>query len=288
MTFYAFIFVLLIIATVTTHALARRRSQERLENRRRVYTWWGISTFLMVVLEAPPLVFAGVFCAIAFISTREAGRLDRAGTGLGKAVGYALALATIVSYAAFGKTTVCQYAIPIGFAWLSYLTRRMPRLSSIFLLLYIGSSLGSFLIFSLGAHFSGQDMREVTGIVLFIVAVCDITQYILGKTYGRHQLAKVLSPRKTWEGAIAGVVTTTLLGATAGHLRGESVASWVVCGALLGLGAILGDLLISSFKRRAQISTTGQCLPGMGGILDRIDSLLLAGPCFALVFSLTN
>jgi phosphatidate cytidylyltransferase len=120
--------------------------------------------------------------------------------------------------------------------------------------------------------------------LLLLVWVCDSAAYYVGRRYGAHPLAPVVSPKKTWEGSIGGFVAATLFGAVAG-------AWWFVpelgpirgalAGALASTAGQLGDLVESLWKRGAGVKDSGSFLPGHGGVYDRIDSLLFAGPVVA-------
>jgi phosphatidate cytidylyltransferase len=118
----------------------------------------------------------------------------------------------------------------------------------------------------------------------------DIAALYVGKNLGRHKLSH-LSPNKTWEGSIASIAGSVLAGLAvvwAGEVlsaRGSTVLHimqpvWqsAILAAILNIAAQLGDLLESAIKRGAGVKDSGTMLPGHGGILDRIDALLLAAP----------
>jgi phosphatidate cytidylyltransferase len=121
--------------------------------------------------------------------------------------------------------------------------------------------------------------------VLLITKSCDIGAYFTGRSLGRNKLIPWLSPGKTWEGLAGGVALATALG-TAGAWVSQQTALeqgyelWqgAVLGAILALVGQLGDLLASLLKRDAGIKDSSNVLPGFGGVLDVIDSPLLAGP----------
>jgi phosphatidate cytidylyltransferase len=118
-------------------------------------------------------------------------------------------------------------------------------------------------------------------LVLLGVMANDAAQYVAGKLLGRRALAPLVSPRKTWEGLLGGVLVTSLVSAWAAPL----LTPWSAAqGALLGVGfsvlGLLGDLLVSAIKRDAGVKDTGSVLPGQGGVLDRCDSLLLVAPLY--------
>jgi phosphatidate cytidylyltransferase len=138
-------------------------------------------------------------------------------------------------------------------------------------------------------------------LVLFLM-VCvwsgDIAALYIGKAFGRHKLAPRLSPGKTWEGSIASIVGSiaaagfviwigdvlTARGNLILHIT-EPIWQTLALAAILNIAAQLGDLLESAVKRGAGVKDSGTMLPGHGGILDRIDALLVAAPVlwFALV-----
>jgi phosphatidate cytidylyltransferase len=121
---------------------------------------------------------------------------------------------------------------------------------------------------------------------LLLVMTSDAAQYIAGKLFGRRPISPVISPKKTLEGLLGGAAVTAGVGAAAAPGVTPFGAGW---GALVGAGfclaGLLGDLLVSAIKRDAGVKDTGAVLPGQGGVLDRCDSMLLAGPLFAVLLS---
>lgn len=118
-------------------------------------------------------------------------------------------------------------------------------------------------------------------VLLLSVMANDASQYLFGKLLGRTALAPVISPRKTWEGFAGGVAVTALVTtAAAPAITGLGRAESALVGALLASLGLLGDLLVSAVKRDVGVKDTGAVLPGQGGVLDRMDSLLLAAPAF--------
>lgn len=116
----------------------------------------------------------------------------------------------------------------------------------------------------------------------------DTGAYFAGRAFGKHKLAKVLSPKKTWEGAIGGFFTSMAGAVLFGWLFGLDV-HWAVLAALggvLDVFGVLGDLAESMLKRAFGVKDSGGILPGHGGILDRVDSVIFAGPVLYLVVSL--
>jgi phosphatidate cytidylyltransferase len=155
-----------------------------------------------------------------------------------------------------------------------------------------GAALTSFVYFGLMFGFilvirSEHSAWVVLG-VLFITKSCDIGAYFTGTLIGRHKLIQWLSPGKTWEGLIGGVFTASALGVmfawavSRGDLSpGTTPMDWwhgALLGALLAITGQTGDLVASLLKRDAGVKDSSSLLPGFGGILDVIDSLLPAAP----------
>ena len=119
--------------------------------------------------------------------------------------------------------------------------------------------------------------------VLVVVWATDTGGYVIGKTFGGPKLAPLISPKKTWSGWFGGLFFA--MGAAAmlayGHPASHP-AAMVALAAFLAVVAQFGDLLESSIKRRYNIKDSGNIIPGHGGILDRVDGLLLTAPVFAL------
>lgn len=127
--------------------------------------------------------------------------------------------------------------------------------------------------------------------VLIVTWVQDTAAYFAGRAWGRHKLAPVLSPKKTWEGWGAGLVASIAAGVVCVPLFGLPIA--LISGALLGLiaGLIgpLGDLSESLIKRQIGLKDASHLIPGHGGLLDRADSILFTGPVlYYLIVLLTG
>jgi phosphatidate cytidylyltransferase len=122
-------------------------------------------------------------------------------------------------------------------------------------------------------------------VVLLIatIVVSDTAQYYAGRAFGKHPLAPQLSPKKTIEGALGGFVLAPLFLAFAGYYLVPAATNQL---ALAGVGVglviagIAGDLFESTLKRAAGVKDSSALIPGHGGVLDRIDALLVAGPLF--------
>ena len=122
-------------------------------------------------------------------------------------------------------------------------------------------------------------------LVILNTAIFDTFAYIVGSNFGRTKIAKKISPNKTYEGLIAGIISSVIYGYLVCIFLNLDLLI-IPCFVIGCLFAFLGDLLISYFKRRSGIKDTGSLLPGHGGVLDRLDSHLLATPLLLGLISL--
>lgn len=122
---------------------------------------------------------------------------------------------------------------------------------------------------------------------LIPVWVGDIAAIFVGKSLGKNLMAPGISPAKTWEGAMGGLVGSMVAGCILAVLLRYPISVGCLCGLIAGSLGQVGDLLESAFKRRFGAKDSGTLLPGHGGMLDRIDSLLLPALPIALVLALT-
>jgi len=133
--------------------------------------------------------------------------------------------------------------------------------------------------------FDGSTM--VLLMILLVVKFTDIGAYFGGRTFGKHKLIPWLSPGKTWEGLFFGLLTASLMGALcAPRVSHLTWGKAMIFGAVIGGIGQLGDLLESMMKRDAEVKDSGSLVPGFGGVLDIIDSPLLAAPFAYILFSL--
>ena len=117
--------------------------------------------------------------------------------------------------------------------------------------------------------------------VLFTVFAADTGAFFVGRTFGRHSLAPAISPKKSWEGFVGGVLAAVGMAFVILYKdRAEflSIPESLLLGLVIALAAVLGDLFESAVKRDLEVKDSGRVLGGHGGMLDRLDSLLWAGP----------
>jgi phosphatidate cytidylyltransferase len=131
---------------------------------------------------------------------------------------------------------------------------------------------------------SGGFARGPLLVLWLVLMVCaaDIGAYSAGRAFGKHKLAPRVSPGKTIEGAVGGMLAVALVAAGGAVYFALPVAAVTAFGFGVGVFSIIGDLTESMFKRAAALKDSGTLLPGHGGLLDRIDSVTAAAPLYAL------
>jgi phosphatidate cytidylyltransferase len=153
----------------------------------------------------------------------------------------------------------------------------LPQMTlAVFGFVYIGWLFGHLAHLANGHNAYGYLMY-----LIFAVELNDIAAYVFGRLFGRQPLASNISPNKTWAGAVGGLAVSLalpwLLWFSFPHFGWLEL---VLTGLIVGIGGTLGDLVMSLIKRETGLKDMGSLLPGHGGILDRIDSLILVAPLF--------
>ncbi|MFY9751522.1 MAG: phosphatidate cytidylyltransferase [Candidatus Acidiferrales bacterium] len=120
--------------------------------------------------------------------------------------------------------------------------------------------------------------RHLVLFTLVLVWAGDMLAYFVGRFFGHVPLAPALSPKKTWEGALGNVAASLLVGVFFARWMEVDAVTLIVIAALANIAGQAGDLIESAWKRGAAVKDSGTLLPGHGGMLDRIDSLILASP----------
>jgi phosphatidate cytidylyltransferase len=125
-------------------------------------------------------------------------------------------------------------------------------------------------------------------LVWAVVAAADVGAYFAGRAFGRHKLAPLISPGKTWEGVLGGALFALAVAQVGAYLLALSALSTALLAAVVIAASVVGDLTESLFKRHAGVKDSGSVLPGHGGILDRVDGLVAALPLYVVGLHLLN
>ncbi|MBI4537553.1 MAG: phosphatidate cytidylyltransferase [candidate division NC10 bacterium] len=247
-----------------------------------------IPAFLLFIHASSPLAFHLLVSVAVALAGWEFARLCPVQTGRGfgllGAVAALLWQASLVRGSGAGLVTLAL----TGAALLRLLwTRaefRSGAIQAAWLVLgaaYVGGFLGCA-----GLLRDQPAGRQLVYFLMLTTWAADTGAYYVGSTVGRRPLAPALSPKKTVEGAVGGLLATALTALIAGHWLLPALSWWAAVGLGLLLAAVgmAGDLCESGLKRAAGVKDSSGIIPGHGGILDRLDSLMFAGPClYALV-----
>ena len=151
-------------------------------------------------------------------------------------------------------------------------------------LIYISLSLGMLL--NLRTFYPGRALETVDKLLVLAIIlslwVNDTMAYLVGSLIGKTPLSNI-SPKKTWEGTIGGIIFAVLAMGAVGYFLSsgfemQAVSQWMIVAAIAAIAGTIGDLLQSKLKRLADVKDSGRIMPGHGGFLDRFDSLLFATP----------
>ena len=215
--------------------------------------------------KAPPLTYFGLTWTAFFILSRNAELLTRLEAHFNPDLLTPLLLTSAIVLPLFGLLARRQKEGAIS-SWVWTVAG----------ILYIGWLL-SYLVALRGL----DNGRNWVYLVLFVTWVSDTTAFLVGRRFGRHKLAPAISPGKTWEGTVGGIcggIAMSILFFTPTTFQLPlNPGQTVLLGALTSILGQVGDLFESLFKRNLGVKDSGKLMPGHGGILDRIDSLLLAG-----------
>ncbi len=155
----------------------------------------------------------------------------------------------------------------------------------IFTVIYVSLPFG----FALGLpkFYDGTFTWEVF-LLFVLIWSSDSFAYFTGRLFGKHKMAPKISPKKTWEGFVGGVIFTLVLGYFIEQKFPELRGNWIIVGFLVSVFAPIGDLVESQLKRTFGVKDSGNIIPGHGGVLDRLDSFIIAAPVVYLYFILEN
>jgi phosphatidate cytidylyltransferase len=250
-----------------------------------------MSAIVLVILIAITLYFGGavtnvVMCAVSLIGIMELMRIY----GLHKKpLGFVAYAATIVYYAIiyfnqdkFIMPLVAVYLLVILAVYvLTYPAYKDKDVMAAFMSFFYVAVMLSYVYLI-------RDMEHGLVLVLLIFVSSwgnDTCAYLVGFTCGKHKMSPVLSPKKSIEGLIGGIVGSGILGAVFGIIYNNYVTDmnmaplvFAIIGAVGALPAVVGDLAASAIKRNNDIKDYGKLIPGHGGIMDRFDSIIFTAP----------
>lgn len=271
---------------------------------------------LLLVLKAPLYVMAIVAGAVALLAVAEFLKLTAhygvqplwRSTYVYVVLFFLFVIAASTNRVPLVETTAMIYglALAVGAAPFVFLTIAMRRAELAGGYPAASASVFAFTYIAIPMALLVQIRQQPAGAILVIYTLLvvwagDIFAYFVGKAIGRHRMSPEISPKKTWEGAVASVVASVVVG-TLWFQHSAGISTWllqaglierrdgmfglqqpslgviVVLSTIVNVAAQLGDLVESLIKRGAGVKDSGAILPGHGGMLDRIDAMLFAAP----------
>jgi phosphatidate cytidylyltransferase len=242
----------------------------------------AIPIVLLVTIFSPDWLFAfavGLVCAIAadeFLSLAEK-------KGIGRPDRWFLTFAALVPISFIGGGGWVLTVLALSAITLMTVTIFSGPLEGA--LGRVGMGLGSLIYCSLTLGFLVLIPRELVLGLFAIIWVGDTAAYYGGRAFGRHLLAPKVSPHKTIEGAVAGLIGSVAAGLMGAFFLGEPQLRMAGVSAATAIAGQMGDLAESALKRSVGVKDSSSILPGHGGILDRLDSLFFAAPLFYWFFN---
>lgn len=279
------VFAVLVAAGATTSTLGRLRpGMDLAEVRLRIRSWWAMAAVFVAALVIDRMVTAAFLTAVGLIAVLELARVTRT-----VAVPVAIA-ATLAGYAAAMTGRPDLLPLVVVAAAAATAIELVLRGVTHGFVAQVGSTTVAVGVGVALSHMVALLMLPTTGprgaggsvALLWLVVVAqggDVAQFLTGKAFGRSRLAPEVSPHKTVAGLVGGFLVSSALGAGLGvFLLGSAWPRGALLGAAVaGVGA-LGDLVVSAVKRDCGVKDMGTLIPGHGGVLDRVDSLVLAAP----------
>lgn len=295
------IFGILIFSTILFFVWGKVKPQANLkELKMRTKSWWAMATIFIIATVIHPIVSFVAFALLSFAALREIATISKNVRAEDRRVIIWCYLAIPVQYfiAYQGWFNLFVIFIPvIMYIWIPFMlvirgiTTEVGRSMSVLptqLMLTVFSLSHLAYLLSLpeipGFNAGG---RGLLLFVVFLTEINDVFQFVWGKLLGKHKIIPKISPNKTWEGFVGGILTTTAIGYFLRFLTPMNEVEALVVSFAVAFSGFVGDVVVSAVKRDIGLKDTGALIPGHGGLLDRIDSLSISAPVFFyLVYNL--
>jgi len=291
--FFGGLFTLLSLATVTGLALRARGDTPSIRNlNQRIWAWWAMVLVIGLALALGQCGAVALFGLVSFLALREFITLIPTRRADHRALFWAFFVITPLQYLLVATKWYGMMSIfvPVyAFIFMAirtvlqgdaqdYLSRTSKIQWALMICVYALSHVPALLLIP----FPGGDAVGIKLMLylLTVVQLSDILQYVFGKLFGRHPVSPKISPNKTVEGLVGGVLSASLVGTMLAPMTPFSWWQSGVISLLINLLGVYGGLVMSAIKRDQGVKDYGVCLPGHGGILDRVDSLCFSAPVF--------
>lgn len=284
--FMLIVFSVLIVASALFFVWGKVKPFKGLEElKTRTRSWWMMSfVFLLATVFSSSVSFVA-FALLSFMALRELFSVLHLRDADRSAILLAyLAIPVQYTFAYMGFFTASLIFVPV-FMFIAIPFRLVvvgQTRGAVQSMAVIPTTLmiGLFGLSHLGLLLNLPNGRALLFFLVFVTEINDVMQFTTGKLLGRHKILPEVSPNKTWEGFIGGLILTTIIGYGLKFLTPFSNLQVVLISFILANAGFIGDVIISCVKRDLAIKDTSHAIPGHGGILDRIDSLIVSAPVF--------
>lgn len=288
------IFGILIFASTLFWIIGRLKPQADLkELKLRTRSWWFMAAVFVFATIFHPIITFISLGLLSFMALRELSSISKNVREADRRILIWCFSAIPVQYyfAYIGQYGLFLTFIPIFMhLWIPFMLvikgvtedigRSMSVLPTQLMLTVFGVSHLAFLVTLPPQDGFDGGGRALLLFIVFITEMNDVFQFTWGKLLGRFKIIPKVSPNKTWEGFLGGVLTTTVVGYFLRFLTPFTELEVIIICFSIAVTGFIGDVVVSAVKRDIGLKDSGGAIPGHGGILDRIDSLALTGPVF--------
>ena len=287
------IFGILTFATLLFYTIGWINPKANLkELKTRTKSWWIMASMFIVAMIFNPIISYVAIAFLSFVAFRELYSILGFRHSDRRAIFWAFLAIPIQYYLAYSEWYEA-YIIFIPVVMFLFLPMRitlkgdtngiiksMATLHWILMLTVFGISHMAYLLSLPDIPGFDAGGRGLLLFVVFLTEINDVMQFMWGKLFGRHKIVPKVSPNKTWEGFIGGVISSTIIGYFLAFLTPLETWQVIFVSAFIAITGFIGDIVMSSIKRDVGVKDTGSIIPGHGGVLDRIDSLAYTAPVF--------
>lgn len=287
------LFGILVVASLIGFVLSRRRQNATISNlNARIRAWWVMCTIAVIAMLIGPIGSVVLFALMSFFALRECITLMPTRRGDHEALFWCFFVILPVQYLLVGIQWYSVFVIFIPvYAFLfiparvaiagdthNFLERSAKIQWSLMMAVYCVSHAPALLMLSIPGY-EGENIKLIL-FMMIVVQISDVLQYVFGKLWGKHPIVPKLSPNKTVEGFVGGLLSASLVGAGLWWATPFNPLQAFFISLLIVLLGFLGGLCMSAIKRDRGVKDFGAMLEGHGGMMDRIDSLCFAAPVF--------
>jgi phosphatidate cytidylyltransferase len=287
------IFGILMFATLLFFVVGKLKPQAKLDElKARTKSWWIMAALVLGATLINSTISYVAIALLSFVAFRELYSVLGFRESDRRAIFWAYVSIPIQYYLAYiGWYGAFIIFIPIVmFLFLPLrmvlkgntngIIKSMSSLQWILMLTVFGLSHMAYLLSLPDIEGFSSGGRGLLLFLVFLTEINDVMQFTWGKLFGKHKIVPKVSPNKTWEGFVGGIISTTIIGYFLGFLTPMTDLQVIFVSFMIAISGFFGDIVMSSVKRDIGVKDMGTSIPGHGGILDRIDSLAYTAPVF--------